>query len=690
MSNEGYINATELRKAITQLHPNGELFEVRIIGQGKPISGYFKDAETLLKALTANNLNLKETNVYITLNPLDDALYSRQQADRFISSKTTTSDKEVVGYDWLFIDFDPTRPSGISSTDEELKLSMDVAQKVYVYLKGEGFEEPIKAFSGNGYHLLYRISLQNTSEREKLIERCLKALSVMFSTDDVKVDTANFNPSRICKLYGTLAQKGRNSKERPHRMARIDGDIKELKVTPLAYLEKLASEVEEKPIQPATYNRYAPAEFDIVEWMNSHGLRYTVKAGDDYTKYILEECPFNSNHKAPDSMIIRQHSGAIGFKCLHDSCSDKKWQDVRKMFEPDAYEKSELEFDRIIEEGWKRHNRDLKKKEINVENGKVWESVTDILNKPTPDNEYIKTQIKDIDKLTHGLLKGGVSIWSGLRGSAKSTILSQIALQAVNDNHNVLVYSGELTDKRFVRWLLQQAAGRQYVKEIVKDGSSYWFVPKELEPVIAQWIHDRMFIYNNSYGSNYNNLIEKIQEQTKTVKPDLIILDNLMTVDIQSIDINEYRAQTGFMLTLTELAKQYNCHIALVAHPRKAATFLRLNDVSGSGNLVNLVDSAFIVHRVNHDFKKAYMAEFCKPSAKEEDILLFRGTNVIEIAKDREEGIQDKFIPLWYERESRRLLNDPSEVLKFGWMAQWTSAEKEKPFIEDEDLPFQD
>lgn len=688
MSNEGYINATELRKAITQLHPNGELFEVRIIGQSKPISGYFKDAETLLKALTANNLNLKGTNVYITLNPLNDALYSRQQADRFISSKTTTSDKEVDGYDWLFIDFDPVRPTGISSTNEELKKSMDVAQKVYVYLKSEGFEEPIKAFSGNGYHLLYKISLQNTPERTKLIERCLKALSVMFSTDDVKVDTTNSNPSRICKLYGTLAQKGRNSEDRPHRMARIDGEIKDLKITPLAYLEKLAAEVEEETIRPATYNSYAPAEFDIVDWMNSHGLQYTVKAGDGYTKYILDECPFDSNHKAPDSMIIRQHSGAIGFKCLHNSCSDKKWQDVRKLFEPDAYEKSELEFERIIEEGIRRHNRDRKKKEINVNNGNIWESVSDVLNKPTPDNEYVKTQIKEIDKLTHGLLKGGVSIWSGLRGSAKSTVLSQIGLQAVNDNHNVLVYSGELTDKRFVRWLLQQAAGKQYSREIIKEDSSYWFVPKEIETEIAAWISDRLYIYNNSYGSNYQTLIKQICEKTEKVKPDLVIIDNLMTVDIQGIDSNEYRAQTGFMLELTNLAKQFNCHVALVAHPRKAATFLRLNDVSGSGNLVNLVDSAFIVHRVNHDFKKAYIAEFCKPNTKEDDVPLFRGTNVIEIAKDREEGIQDKFIPLWYERESRRLLNSPTEVLKFKWLSSWADTEKEQPFMDDESTPF--
>lgn len=691
MRNDGLINETELRKAITQLKPDGELFEIRIMSNGKPISGYFRDIDTLIKAF--EKVDLRNTNVYITLNRLMNALYSRQQADRFLSVKNTTSDKEVEGLDWLFVDFDPVRPAGISSTDDELKMSMELAQKVYVYLKGVGFEEPIKAFSGNGYHLLYRIGLQNNEDNEKLIKRCLKALSAMFSTDTVKVDTANFNPSRICKLYGTMAQKGSNTTERPHRMARIDGDVKELKQTKKIYLEKLAGEIEEEDIRPARYNNYSPNGFDIEAWMSEHGIRYTLKAGDGYTKYVLEECPFDHNHKAPDSMILKQQSGAIGFKCLHDSCQDKKWQDVRIMFEPDAYDKANESFDRAIEEGWRRHNRDRKKKEINVENGAIWETVADIIKKPTPDNEYVKTHIEVIDRKTHGLMKGGLSVWSGLRGSAKSTILSQIALQAVNDNHSVLFYSGELTDKRFTRWLIQQAAGKQYVKEIIKEDSQFWFVPDDIKKTVADWIGGRLYIYNNSYGSDYTKLMQEIETQIQKVKPDLIVLDNLMTINVQAVDVNEYRAQTTLMIHLAELAKQYNCHAALVAHPRKTTTFLRLLDISGSGNISNLVDSAFIVHRVNHDFKKGYLDEFCKKGTKEEDVILFKGTNVIEIAKDREAGIQDEFIPLWYEKQSRRMLNEQTEVIKFKWTTQWMEQEIEDDFMDVEDmddLPFND
>ena len=315
MRNDGLINETELRKAITQLKADNELFEVRIMDGRSPISGYFKDADTLIKAF--ETVDLRNTNTYITLNKPMEALYSRQQADRLLAVKNTTTDKEIEALDWLFVDLDPERPTGISSTNDELKASQELAQKVYVYLKGVGFEEPVKAFSGNGYHLLYRIGLQNNDDNQKLVKRCLKALAAMFSNDVVKVDTANFNPSRICKLYGTMAQKGSNSKDRPHRMARIDGDVKELKQTKKIYLEKLASEIEEEEIKPARYNNYSPGDFDIEDWMREHGLRYTAKAGDGYTKYVLDECPFDHNHKAPDSMILKQPSGAIGFKCLH-------------------------------------------------------------------------------------------------------------------------------------------------------------------------------------------------------------------------------------------------------------------------------------------------------------------------------------------------------------------------------------
>ena len=46
---------------------------------------------------------------------------------------------------------------------------------------------------------------------------------------------------------------------------------------------------------------------------------------------------------------------------------------------------------------------------------------------------------------------------------------------------------------------------------------------------------------------------------------------------------------------------------------------------------------------------------------------IYMATNVIEIAKDRDGGTQDVFIPLWYELETKRLKNYQSENVIYGW-----------------------
>ena len=50
-----------------------------------------------------------------------------------------------------------------------------------------------------------------------------------------------------------------------------------------------------------------------------------------------------------------------------------------------------------------------------------------------------------------------------------------------------------------------------------------------------------------------------------------------------------------------------------------------------------------------------------------ENHVAYTGTNVIEIAKDRWTGVQDWFIPLWYEPETKRLKNSQAEHIIYGW-----------------------
>ncbi len=53
------------------------------------------------------------------------------------------------------------------------------------------------------------------------MERILKVLAQKFDSAAVEVDKSVFNPARICKIPGTLARKGDDVADRPHRLGRV-------------------------------------------------------------------------------------------------------------------------------------------------------------------------------------------------------------------------------------------------------------------------------------------------------------------------------------------------------------------------------------------------------------------------------------------------------------------------------------
>jgi hypothetical protein len=98
----------------------------------------------------------------------------------------------------------------------------------------------VVADSGNGYHLLYRVDLPTNDDQ--LVKRVLAALASRYNTNQVKIDEAVFNPSRIVKLYGTMARKGDSTSERPHRWSKVISLPKRLEAVPRELLEELAKE----------------------------------------------------------------------------------------------------------------------------------------------------------------------------------------------------------------------------------------------------------------------------------------------------------------------------------------------------------------------------------------------------------------------------------------------------------------
>lgn len=667
------MDFAKVKEALDLLKPKGQLYEIRILKGKTTISGYFTDTDTLEDAF--KTVDLRGANVFYTLNEIDPSCYSREQRDCFRQVKVTTSDGDIIGYRWMLIDLDPVRRTGISSTNAELIRSKDMAEAVVKYLRELGFSAPVMALSGNGIHLMYKIALKNNAENAELVSKCLKALKILFDDEYVQIDSTVANPSRISKLYGTMAQKGSSTKDRPHRLSRIIRIPDQITDTPKEVLKKLASEYPEEVSQPRSQSK---GSFDVEEWLREYGIRVSaIKTWKDATRYVLEECPFDGSHKAPDSAIIKMANGAVCFKCLHNSCQGHDWHELRLKYEPDAYDDKRAEDEARIEAGWKaykafnRQRNDIEYKEAEADTTdpvSMFETVKEILAQPPEERICIPTGLYLFDKRVGGLAKGEISLVSGLRGAAKSTWLSQLVLNAVDKGYNALMYSGELKDKRFTNWLLQQAAGPDHVIQS-KKYNGVWYCKDEVKPKIAEWLGDRFHLYNNKYGSNFRYIAECLRDVIRELKADIVVIDNMSILDISGISNDrrndKWDLQKLFVETLKNLSMVCNCHIIFVAHPRKAMGFLRLDDVGGSGSLGNLVDNAFIVHRNNKDFKngyKTYMGKEWKDTSGEDT-----NDNVIEVVKERETGMQDVFIPLWFDIRTRRLNNYPDDVVVYGW-----------------------
>ena len=659
------MNEITIRQWYDTFKSGEELVEVRIVDNAykRTYSGYFTDVNTLLNEIRKYD----NCNIYFTLNAINPACYDREQHDRIVTKpKSTTSDNDIVGRDWILIDIDTKKPSDTNSTDEEKEMAKEVVNNVFKFLRDEGFEKPVVCDSGNGFHLLYKIAMKNSNENTTICKEFLQVLDMLFSNPNVEIDCTTHNASRVCKLYGTFSRKGSNTKKRPQRESKILRIPDEIKITPNEYFAKVAAMLP-KPEQPSKSNYYSNEKFDLEAFLNKHhiAVRNIVRTSS-FTKYILEECPFNSSHRAPDSAIFEMSNGGLGFKCLHSSCSQYTWKDFRLKFEPDAYDHKEYQRHEHKMQYYSSQKKEpfVPKKEDSAK-GKKWLAMTDVQYVDMSKMASIPTGYKELDKKIIGLLLGDVTVLSGGSGAGKSSWIDCVALNAIQRGYKVGIWSGELQDFRFQSWINQIAAGKNYVCK--REGfENYYYAPKNISNQISNWLEGKLFLYNNNYGSKWQQLFADVKELVDKEGVQLIVLDNLMALHIDNYEGDKYTQQTKFINDLKEYAKAKNVHVLLVCHPRKEGIFLRKESISGTADLTNLADSVFIIHRIGKDFEQR-AGEFF---GKDKVIPYLKYNSVIEVCKNRSMGMIDLLVGMYYEVESRRLKNEISENIVYGWQEQ--------------------
>jgi hypothetical protein len=240
----------------------GQVTELRALHVGGPwrtFAGFFHYDHLRDMARHALALSREAAGVYFIPNPIDPALLARRPntCSNVPPKKSPqrielTTDRDVIERRYLIVDFDPVRfqksdPASDPeskpirpghyrtalppaeqkqpATCEEIRLAQGIAEQLTGELVHQGWSAPVVMMSGNGIHLVFRLSSPVPyfpAEIDPLAE-LLRGLAHRYTCPGfLTLDTNTYTASRMLKVPGTMVRKGETeSPGRPWRRAEI-------------------------------------------------------------------------------------------------------------------------------------------------------------------------------------------------------------------------------------------------------------------------------------------------------------------------------------------------------------------------------------------------------------------------------------------------------------------------------------
>ena len=290
----------------------------------------------------------------------------------------------------------------------------------------------------------------------------------------------------------------------------------------------------------------------------------------------------------------------------------------------------------------------------------------------TTSKARVLSKIRELDYNTKGFEMGCITIWTGFTNAGKTTVMTMLAKNTIEQGERIFFFNGEQTKEDFKNNLYIQSAKttdlirKQYKNSCVFDT----FVKPEKAVLMVKLYGNKIFIYNNEVKRDIDTLIKAMEEIRQKEKIRVFFLDNFMQIDMSTDNI--FQEQTKVMERLRTFAINRKVHIHLVAHPKKIERFqtrLSLYDVAGSSNIVNKAYNIISILRVDTMQKDSKEYGKLKNELLKEKYNIENVDTVLEILKTK--GQRCGLVGLKYLKEiktyieSEKMLSEEVERIRF-------------------------
>jgi len=253
---------------------------------------------------------------------------------------------------------------------------------------------------------------------------------------------------------------------------------------------------------------------------------------------------------------------------------------------------------------------------------------------------------------THDVIKlrpGELSIWAGVNGHGKSSVVGQVVAYQATGGHRCCVASMEW---RTALWLARM--GRQ-VAACARPSRAF-------SNHIAGGYRDTLWTFNVAGSAKASRILEVFAYARKRYRIELFVVDNLTKCGFADDD---YAGQKKFVEALADFARDNDCHVALVAHMRKSETEDKPSGkmgVKGSGGITDMAATVIEIWRNKNRERalaRAAMPDTAPLPEKYQPDGESGADTMLLVLKQNATGAEPS-VRLWFHKSSTQFLASPN------------------------------